>query len=125
MEQLRQAELYPVGVSAANRERLLDGLGDERGRVLLVQLQDRDELAHGRCEERTLWAAEALEIPWPHARQVLRLHRRLIAKASGTILSDEVTYALTSLTPEQARSIRACSGAPSISQVPSALKASP
>jgi predicted transposase YbfD/YdcC len=60
------------------------------------------ELARGRLEERALLAVDAGEFPWPSARQVLRLHRRRVAKATGAILTDEVAYALTSLPPEQA-----------------------
>jgi predicted transposase YbfD/YdcC len=59
-------------------------------------------LAHGRIEERTLVAADARDIAWPHARQVLRLHRRFVHKATGRVLSDETLYAVTSLTPAQA-----------------------
>jgi predicted transposase YbfD/YdcC len=59
-------------------------------------------LAHGRIEERTLVAADARDIPWPYARQVLRLHRRFVSKRTGQVLSDETVYAVTSLPPEQA-----------------------
>jgi predicted transposase YbfD/YdcC len=58
--------------------------------------------AHGRIEHRTLHAADAQDIAWPHARQVLRLHRRFVHKATGRVLSDETVYAVTSLTPAQA-----------------------
>jgi hypothetical protein len=50
-------------------------------------------LAHGRYEERTLVAADAGDLPWPHARQVLRLHHRFIAKRTGEVLSDAPLYA--------------------------------
>jgi predicted transposase YbfD/YdcC len=60
------------------------------------------ELAHGRREERTLLAVEATELPWPSARQVLRLHRRRVDKATGAVLTDETAYAVTSLAPDQA-----------------------
>jgi hypothetical protein len=40
-------------------------------------------LAHGRLEERTLVAADARDLPWPHARQVLRLHHRFVHKRTG------------------------------------------
>jgi predicted transposase YbfD/YdcC len=59
-------------------------------------------LAHGRCEERTLVAADAQDIPWPHARQVLRLHHRFVHKRTGQVLSDETRYAVTSLAPADA-----------------------
>jgi predicted transposase YbfD/YdcC len=62
----------------------------------------RVRLAHGRIEARTLVAAAARDIAWPHARQVLRLHRRFVHKTTGRVLSDETLYAVTSLTPEQA-----------------------
>ena len=60
------------------------------------------ELAHGRREERTLLAVEATALPWPHARQILRLHRRRVNKHTGAVLTDELAYAVTSLTPQQA-----------------------
>jgi predicted transposase YbfD/YdcC len=59
-------------------------------------------LAHGRYEERTLVAADAQDIAWPHARQVLRLHHRFVHKRTRQVLSDETLYAVTSLTPAQA-----------------------
>jgi predicted transposase YbfD/YdcC len=59
-------------------------------------------LAHGRIEERTLLAADARDIAWPHARQVLRLHRRFVHKATGRVLSDQTVYAVTSLPAAQA-----------------------
>ncbi len=59
-------------------------------------------LAHGRIEERTLLAADAQDIAWPCARQVLRLHRRFVHKRTGRVVSDETLYAVTSLRPEQA-----------------------
>jgi predicted transposase YbfD/YdcC len=60
------------------------------------------ELAHGRREERTLVAVEAAALPWPAARQVLRLRRRRVDKATGSLLTDETAYAVTSLAPDQA-----------------------
>jgi predicted transposase YbfD/YdcC len=59
-------------------------------------------LAHGRVEERRLGAADARDIAWPYARQVLCLHRRFVHKRTGRVLSDETVYAVTSLTPAQA-----------------------
>jgi predicted transposase YbfD/YdcC len=61
------------------------------------------QLVHGRFEERALLAVEAQAIPWPGARQVLRLHRRRIDQHTRAVPTDEVVYALTSLAPEQAR----------------------
>jgi predicted transposase YbfD/YdcC len=59
--------------------------------------------AHGRVEERTLRAAAAPpDFGLPAARQVLRLDRRTVDKATGAVLSDETVYAVTSLGPEQA-----------------------
>jgi predicted transposase YbfD/YdcC len=60
--------------------------------------------AHGRREERTLWAAAAppdLGFPW--VRQLLRLDRRVVEAATGAVRTEETVYALTSLAPEQAR----------------------
>jgi predicted transposase YbfD/YdcC len=60
-------------------------------------------LAHGRVEERTLWAAEAPpDLGFPGVQQVLRLDRRFREKATGTLLSEETVSAVTSLGPEQA-----------------------
>jgi predicted transposase YbfD/YdcC len=56
-------------------------------------------LAHGRIEERTLVAADARDIAWPHARQVLRLERRFVHKRTGRVLSEDTAYAVTSLVP--------------------------
>lgn len=61
-----------------------------------------EDRAHGRWEERTLQAADALDIPWPYARQVLRLHRRRIALRTGEVRTDQTVYGLTALAPEQA-----------------------
>jgi predicted transposase YbfD/YdcC len=59
-------------------------------------------LAHGRLEERTLVAADARDLPWPHARQVLRLHHRFVHKRTGRVLSEKTLYAVTSLRPTDA-----------------------
>lgn len=59
-------------------------------------------LAHGRFEERTLVAADAQDIAWPHAHQVLRLHHRFVHKRTGQVLSDKTLYAVTSLRPADA-----------------------
>ena len=60
-------------------------------------------LAHGRLEDRTLVAASAQDLGWPHARQVLRLHRRFTSKRTGAVLHEETVYdAVTSLRREQA-----------------------
>jgi predicted transposase YbfD/YdcC len=56
-------------------------------------------LAHGRIEERTLLAADARDIAWPHARQVLRLERRFVHKSTGRMLSRDTAYAVTALAP--------------------------
>ena len=60
-------------------------------------------LAHGRIEERTLWAAAApADLGFPGVRQVLRLDRRFRDKRTGAVLTGETIYALTALPPEQA-----------------------
>lgn len=62
------------------------------------------QAAHGRVEERTLIAARAHPpaVPWPHAQQMLRLRRRVLAKRTGQVLRDETADAVTSLAPQQA-----------------------
>ncbi len=60
-------------------------------------------LAHGRIEDRTLWAAEAPpDLGFPGARQVLRLERAFRDKRTRALLTQETVYAVTSLAPEQA-----------------------
>lgn len=60
-------------------------------------------LAHGRIEERTLWAAEAPpDLGFPGARQVLRLERIFRDKRTRAALTEETAFAITSLAPEQA-----------------------
>ena len=61
------------------------------------------ELAHGRIESRELTVADAQDIAWPHARQVLRIDQRTLDKRTGQVLTSHTRYAVTSLTPEQAR----------------------
>jgi predicted transposase YbfD/YdcC len=64
---------------------------------------DSRHLAHGRLEERSLLAVAApADLGFPYARQVLRLDRRRIDKCTGEVLTDETTYAVTSLRPDQA-----------------------
>ena len=58
-------------------------------------------LAHGRLETRRLTVAEARDIAWPYARQVLRLDQRSVSKRTGQVVTD-TRYAVTSLSPEQA-----------------------
>jgi len=60
-------------------------------------------LARGWIETRTLVVAEARDIAWPHARQMLLLHPRFVNNGTGHVLSDETVYAVTSPTPAQAR----------------------
>ena len=61
-------------------------------------------LAHGRIERRTLRTAKAPpDLGWPHARQVLRLERHLVAKRTGEVICHETFYAVTSLSPDQAK----------------------
>ena len=59
-------------------------------------------LAHGRIETRTLTVADARDVPWPHARPVLRLEQRCIHKRTGRLVCRDTRYAVTSLTPPQA-----------------------
>ena len=68
---------------------------------------------HGRRETRLLWAladpalnvrageAGAHARPWPHLAQVCRVERRRVHVRTGE-LEAEVSYAVTSLPPEQA-----------------------
>ena len=58
----------------------------------------------GRLETRRLTASPALAgySDWPGLQQVLRLERRVVAKATGAVLRRETAYAVTSLTPAAA-----------------------
>ncbi|HEY8597284.1 MAG TPA: ISAs1 family transposase [Thermomicrobiales bacterium] len=58
----------------------------------------------GRVETRRLAASTALVgySDWPGLAQALRLERRVVAKATGAVLRQEVVYAVTSLAPERA-----------------------
>lgn len=62
----------------------------------------RVESAHGRVLEQTLTVADARDIAWPHARQVLRLEQRCVHKRTGQVISSDTRYAVTSLTSAQA-----------------------
>jgi hypothetical protein len=58
---------------------------------------------HGCLEARTLWAAAApAAFGFPYARQVLRLHCRVVPCATGLVRRDETRYAVTALGPDQA-----------------------
>lgn len=67
----------------------------------LGQVQ-RVELAHGRVVGQTLTVADARDIAWPHARQVLRLEQRCVHKRTGQVISTDTRYAVTSLPAAQA-----------------------
>jgi len=58
----------------------------------------------GRVETRRLAASSALVgySDWPGLGQVLRLERRVVAKATGAVLREETAYAVTSLPPAEA-----------------------
>jgi predicted transposase YbfD/YdcC len=58
----------------------------------------------GRVETRRLAASSALVgySDWPGLGQVLRLERRVVAKATGAVLREETAYAVTSLAPGEA-----------------------
>ena len=58
----------------------------------------------GRIEWRTLTATTALVgySAWPGLRQALKLERRVLHKATGHVLRQEIAYAVTSCTPERA-----------------------
>jgi len=58
---------------------------------------------HGRLEERTLTASTELNayLDWPGLQQVLRVQRRFVNTKTG-LVSYEVRYAVTSLSPQQA-----------------------
>jgi hypothetical protein len=75
------------------------------------------KLRHGRRETRQLWAltdpalnarageAGVHETPWPHLVQVCRMRRQRVHGQTGEI-QEEVSYAITSLGPDQADAAR-------------------
>jgi hypothetical protein len=75
------------------------------------------KVRHGRREERLLWAladpalnarageAGTHQAPWPHLTQVCRIRRRRADVRTGEV-EDEVSYAVTSLPPQQADAAR-------------------
>ena len=74
---------------------------DDTGRVGSATTVDQ----HGeRVECRTLTASTALVgySDWPGLRQALRLERRVVHKATGTVLRAEIAYAVTSCPPQRA-----------------------
>jgi predicted transposase YbfD/YdcC len=64
---------------------------------------DHTELdrGHGRVIRRSIWAADAGSIDFPHARQVARI-RRDGYDAGGALISKEVVHAVTSLGQDNA-----------------------
>ena len=67
---------------------------------------------HGRLEERRLWVLHDPELNaylgWPHLAQVGRLQRRRARRRGGreVAVEQEVTYLVTSATPERADAAR-------------------
>ena len=57
---------------------------------------------HGRIETRRLWASDQLKhyLDFPYAEQVLRIER-IVTKLDGSPLRQEVTFGITSLSPEK------------------------
>jgi predicted transposase YbfD/YdcC len=67
---------------------------------------EQTEVGHGRIEHRSLWVAPATAVRehvlgFPGARQILELRRHVVRKRTGEV-EDETSYAVTSLTAEQA-----------------------
>lgn len=78
---------------------------------------DEPKVRHGRRETRMLWAladpalnarageAGTHQTPWPHLAQVCRIRRRRVTVRTGEV-ADEISYAITSLSPRQADAAR-------------------
>ena len=83
-------------------------------------VQREPKSRHGRKEVRLLWALADPEVnahlgecgdherPWPHVAQICRVERRRTLRRAGQVIKQtvEVSYAITSLTPEQADAAR-------------------
>ena len=81
----------------------------------MVTLQ-KPKARHGRDAVRMIWAmadpalnayvgsAGSVGQPWPQLQQVLRVERQRVLRRAGTIIKRErkVTYAITSVSPQQA-----------------------
>jgi predicted transposase YbfD/YdcC len=75
------------------------------------------KVRHGRRETRMVWAladpalnarageAGTHQAPWPHLAQVCRVRRRRVTVRTGEV-EDEVSYAITSLSPQRADAAR-------------------
>lgn len=86
---------------------------EERQASLTIVVDAPAKAQHGRFERRILWAladpAQNARIgdtgsvgqPWPHVQQVYRTARRRIRQRTGET-ETEVTYAITSLSTDQA-----------------------
>jgi len=84
-----------------------------RGATLTIAVHAPVKARHGRYERRIVWAladpAQHARIgdtgsvgqPWPHVRQLCRIERRRVRQRTGEVAT-EITYAVTSLTAQQA-----------------------
>jgi predicted transposase YbfD/YdcC len=107
---LRQQGHYLMTVKA-NQPELVEAIGflfehppwKRSQRHLEYRIWKTENKGHGRREERVLESSSALReyLDWPGAKQVLRRRCRRISLKSGQV-SRETTYAITSLSPEQA-----------------------
>lgn len=87
-----------VGLLAAAIARLrgTDAEYEERGASLTIE-----ETGHGRRERRTVRVAPAGDIDFPHAGQVLRIHR-VTGATTGPWLTKQTVYGISDLRVDQA-----------------------
>jgi predicted transposase YbfD/YdcC len=88
----------------ANQPTLLDAVADAltgTDKQFADRMNTTTNRGHGRTETRTIRAAAATAIEFPHAAQIFRL-RRDRGGLDAVRRSKEIVYGITSLTPERA-----------------------
>lgn len=90
-----------------NQENLRFAIADRLRNAVSTSVTtiDTEDRGHGRIEHRTLTVLvlpDGEDLGWPGARQIGSIKRVRINQRTGEILSEETTWLVTSLSPEQA-----------------------